>query len=87
VRITIALAGLSEAGSRIMIRNDFDRKDSRAARVTSTVGWFGLANRKRVCPPDNLLQSLRAIARSDVFKTFPTAAVSRGRDDMRTPFI
>ncbi len=69
VRITIALAGLSEDGSRMIIRNDFYREDSLAARVTSTAGWFDLANRKLVCPPDNLLQSLRAIAHSDDFKT------------------
>jgi acyl-CoA thioester hydrolase len=71
VRITIELAGLSEDGSRMIIRNDFYRKDTLAARVTSTAGWFDLANRKLVCPPDDLLEALRAIAHSDDFKALP----------------
>ena len=71
VRITIALAGLSDDGSRMIIRNDFYRNDTLAARVTSTAGWFDLASRKLVCPPDNLLQSLRAIAHSDDVRALP----------------
>lgn len=71
VRITIELAGLSEDGSRMIIRNDFYRKDTLAARVTSTAGWFDLVNRKLVCPPDDLLKALRAIAHSDDFKALP----------------
>ena len=71
VRISIMLAGLSEDGSRMIIRNDFYRKDTLAARVTSTAGWFDLANRKLVCPPADLLQALRAIAHSDDFQALP----------------
>ena len=76
IRISLALAGLSDDGSRMILRNDFYRKEVLAARVTSTAGWFDLANRKLVCPPSDLLQSLRAIARSDDFKTLPN-----GRQD------
>lgn len=43
-----------------MIRNDFYRKDSRAAPVTSTAGWFDLANRKLVLPAR---QSVAILAR------------------------
>lgn len=74
VRISLALAGLSEDGSRMMLRNDFYRKGTLAARVTSTAGWFDLANRKLVCPPADLLQSLREIAHSDDFKTLPNSS-------------
>lgn len=74
VRVTIALAGLSEDGSRMIIRNDFYRKDALAARVTSTAGWFDLANRRLVCPPGNLLQALRAIAHGDDFKALPNSS-------------
>lgn len=71
VRITIELAGLSEDGGRMIIRNDFYRKSMLAARVTSTAGWFDLANRKLVCPPDDLLIALRAISRTSDFKALP----------------
>lgn len=71
VRISMMLAGLSEDGSRMILRNDFYRKDTLAARVTSTAGWLDLANRKLVCPPAELLQSLCAIAHSDDFKILP----------------
>ncbi len=71
VRITMALAGLSEDGSRMKLRNDFYRQDALAARVTSTAGWFDLANRKLTSPPQALLDALRALARSDDFEILP----------------
>lgn len=71
VRISMMLAGLSEDGSRMILRNDFYRKDTLAARVTSTAGWLDLANRKLVCPPAELLHSLSAIAHSNDFQTLP----------------
>ena len=74
VRISMMLAGLSEDGSRMILRNDFFRGDSLAACVTSTAGWFDLASRKLVCPPESLLQSLRALTRSDDFKTLPDSS-------------
>ncbi len=74
VRVTMMLAGLSEDGSRMMLRNDFYRKDVLAARVTSTAGWFDLANRKLVCPPPDLLQILREGDRSEDFKVLPNSS-------------
>lgn len=68
VRISMLLAGLSEDGSRMILRNDFYRKDTLAARVTSTAGWLDLANRKLVCPPAELLRALRALTHSDDFQ-------------------
>ncbi len=73
VRITLSLAGLSEDGSRMRLRNDFYRKDALAARVTSTAGWFDLAQRKLVCPPDKLAGFVRALAHSDDFAVLPNS--------------
>lgn len=71
VRITMALAGLSEDGGRMKLRNDFYREEVLAARVTSSAGWFDLANRKLTCPPQALLDALRALTRSDDFEVLP----------------
>jgi len=73
VRITMSLAGLSDDGSRMKLRNDFYRKDTLAARVTSTAGWFDLNARKLVCPPDPLLVHLRALTHSDDFEALPNS--------------
>jgi len=73
LRVSISLAGLSEDGSRMMIRNDFVRGAVPAARVTSTAGWFDLSQRKLVCPPDKLLQALRDLEQSEDFKVLPSS--------------
>jgi acyl-CoA thioester hydrolase len=44
-----------------------------AVRVTSTGGWLDLDARKLVAPPDNLLQALLAMPRSDDFETFASS--------------
>lgn len=72
VSVTFSLAGLSDDGSRMMLRNDFYRKGTLAARVTSTGGWMDLAARKLVCPPDNLLKLLNALERSEDFSVLPS---------------
>ncbi len=69
--VTVSLAGLSEDGSRMKMRNEFFRKETLAARVTTTAGWMDLANRKLVRPPEKLLQALRSLARSDDFTALP----------------
>ena len=73
VRITMAIAGLSEDGSRMMLRNDFYKNDTLAARVTSTAGWIDLARRKLVCPPADLLGHLRALDRSEDYRDLPNS--------------
>jgi acyl-CoA thioester hydrolase len=73
VRVTMMLAGLSEDGSRMKLRNDFYRKDVLAARVTSTAGWLDLTQRKLVCPPEALLQALRDADRSEDFQALPNS--------------
>lgn len=74
VRITMSMAGLSEDGSRMRLRNDFYRKDALAARVTSVAGWFDLGQRKLVTPPENLLVILRALDYSDDFIALPNSS-------------
>lgn len=73
VRVTLSLAGLSEDGSRMILRNDFYRQHDLAARVTSTAGWFDLAKRKLIAPPAHLLKPLRDLARSEDFKDLPSS--------------
>src|SRR5271155_209636 len=46
-RVTLCLAGLSEDGSRFLIRNTFYRVDGKlAARVTTSGGWLDLKRRR-----------------------------------------
>lgn len=73
IRVTMSLSGLSEDGSRMKLRNDFYKGETLAARVTSTAGWFDLANRKLVCPPPQLLKPLRELGRSGDFLELPNS--------------
>ncbi len=74
LRVTIALAGLADDGSRFSIRNEFYRADGKlAARVTSTGGWLDLAARKLVTPPAALLAALRSLPRTEDFGDLPSS--------------
>jgi len=74
VTVDLVLAGLSEDHKRFRIRNHFYREDRQmAARVTSTGGWLDLEARKLIVPPDNLLQALQAMPRSEDFETLPAS--------------
>jgi acyl-CoA thioester hydrolase len=73
LRVSLCLAGLSDDGSRMMLRNAFIREGVLAARVTSTAGWLDLATRKLVCPPPPLLQVVRDLGRSQDFVALPTS--------------
>jgi acyl-CoA thioester hydrolase len=74
LRVTIALAGLAEDGSRFAIRNEFFRQDGRlAARVTSAGGWLDLEARRLRAPPPDLLAALRAMARTEDFQTLASS--------------
>jgi acyl-CoA thioester hydrolase len=73
LRVTLLTAGLSDDGSRFLIRNEFWRADDTlAARVTSAGGWLDLSARKLVVPPDLLQAALRAIPRADDFHVLPS---------------
>lgn len=69
--ITFSLAGLSEDGSRMILRNEFFRKGTLAARVTSAAGWLDLSTRKLTCPPEKLVRALHDLERSADFKDLP----------------
>jgi acyl-CoA thioester hydrolase len=69
IRIDFQLAGISDDASRFRIRNEIYREDGqKAARVTSLGGWFDLAARKLVAPPEPLAAALRALDRSEDFE-------------------
>jgi len=71
--ITFETAGLSEDGSRWLIRNEFLRSDSKlAARVTSTGGWLDLSLGKLVPAPVGLLEALRELPRMSDFQQLLT---------------
>jgi acyl-CoA thioester hydrolase len=73
-RATLALAGLSDDGSRWLLRNEFFRGDGRlAATVTSAGGWLDLRARALVGAPDRLLQTLQLLARTDDFQNLSTS--------------
>lgn len=79
IRVTLMSAGLSEDGSRFIVRNEFWRSDGeRAATVTSTGGWLDQVNRKLVAPPEGLLEALQSLDRAEGFQ--PLLTVVR-RDD------
>ena len=73
LRITLALAGLAEDGSRFLLRNEFRRADGKmAATVTSAGGWLDQTLRKLVAPPEALLATLRLLPQTDDFQTLPS---------------
>ena len=72
--VTMSAAGLSPDGSRMLLRNEFFRQDILAARVTSTVGWFDLEQRKLVKPTAKLLEALQALDRTDDFRELPSSS-------------
>jgi len=76
LRVTVSLAGLSDDGSRMMLRNEFFRAANLAARVTSTAGWLDLTARKLVAPPEGLLAALRDLAQTDDFVALPNSGRS-----------
>jgi acyl-CoA thioester hydrolase len=74
LRATLAMVGLSEDGSRFILRNEFWRKDGTlAARVTSAGGWLDLTVRKLALPPEALLTALRSLPQTDDFQTLPSS--------------
>ena len=74
MKVTFSLAGLSEDGSRMKLRNDFYRGDVLAARVTSTGGWLDLAARKLIAPPAELTAILRSLGNSDDYQELPASS-------------
>ena len=73
-RVTLALAGLSDDGSRFLLRNEFWRAGEQlAARVTSAGGWLDLSLRKLATPPHALLTALRSLSETSDFQALPSS--------------
>ena len=79
LRITLAIAALSEDGGRFTLRNEFWKAEGTlAARVSSYAGWLDLSARRLVVPPEALLAALRSLPQTDDFQVLPS---SRSKTD------
>ncbi len=79
LRVTLALAGIADDGSRFLMRNEFWRGDGKlAARVSSAGGWLDLSIRKLVAPPPALLATLHSLARSEDFHILSSSIKAGG---------
>jgi acyl-CoA thioester hydrolase len=74
--VTLTSAGLSDDGSRFVLRNTVlrDADGEPAAVVTSTGGWLDLDHRRLAAPPPELADLLRALPRDDDFAVLPSSA-------------
>lgn len=78
IRVTYALAGHAEDGSRFLLRHEIFRPDGAlSARVTSAGGWLHLAERKLIAPPAALLTAMNALERTSDFVTLPSSVKAR----------
>jgi acyl-CoA thioester hydrolase len=74
LKVTLSQVGLSEDGSRFLIRNEVYRSDGKlAARVTSAGGWLDLSNRKLVLPPQALFKAMQSLPRTDDFQVLESS--------------
>ena len=74
MKVTYTQAGLSEDGSRFLVRNEFYKADGKlSARVTSTGGWLDLTTRKLIVPPTAMLQAMQALAKTDDFQVLTSS--------------
>ena len=74
IKISISTAGISEDGSRYIIRNEFFRPDGKiAARINSYGTWLDLAGRKIIVPPEKLQMVLKALPKTEDYKEIPSA--------------
>jgi len=78
--VTLTLVALAADGGRMIMRNEFFRDGTLAARVTSTVVWFDLAQRRPTCPPEALLAVIRGIEPSADFAVLPAAATAKPKE-------
>jgi acyl-CoA thioester hydrolase len=68
-RVTLAVAGQSEDGSRFLLRNEFFKADGQlCARLLSRGGWLDLAVRRLTAPPPGLLEAMRRMGRTADFQ-------------------
>jgi acyl-CoA thioester hydrolase len=70
--VNFRIAGMSGDGSRFRIVNEIRRADGElSARVTTLGGWFDLAARRLVAPPEALAAALRALEKTENFEVLP----------------
>ncbi len=78
ITVTLVMAGLSEDGSRFLMRNEIFRPDGKlSARVTSAGGWLDLGARKLVRPPEALHAALRSLPQTADFLSLPSSIRER----------
>ncbi len=74
ITVTLALAGLSEDGSRWQLRSEIFRGDGKlAARIDSVGGWLDLTARKLVTPSPALLATWRSLYQTDDHQVLPSS--------------
>ncbi len=68
IKVRLLLAGLSEDGSKFILKNEFYGADGKiAADVTSSGGWLDLIERKLIAPPEALFSALSKLSKSSDF--------------------
>lgn len=78
IRVTYALAGHADDGSRFVLRHEIFRPDGAlSARVSSTGGWLDLTERKLIAPPPSLLSAMNALERTPDFEVLPSSVRPR----------
>lgn len=79
ITVTLTIAGLSQDGSRVLMRNEFLRPDGKlCAKVTSAGGWLDLSVRKLVAPPQSLLGALQSLPQTGDFMVLPSRVRKAG---------
>jgi acyl-CoA thioester hydrolase len=76
LRVNFLLGGISDDGSRTLWVNEFYRADALAARITTTIVFLDLRDRKLVSAPDRLVGILKTLPRLDPFVELPSALKS-----------
>jgi acyl-CoA thioester hydrolase len=74
IKVTLNMAGMSDDGSRWLLRQDIVRADDKlCARVTSSGGWMDLTARKLIAPPEALLAIFKAVTPTADFVELPSS--------------
>lgn len=73
-KISLALSGLSDDGSRFAVRCDVIRADGKAAaKIISTCAWLDSALQKFTNPPPQLVAALKQLPLSSDYQTLLSA--------------
>jgi acyl-CoA thioester hydrolase len=68
--VTNELAGISEDNTRFILRNQFIKDNGKlACKISSLVAFFDLTTRKMIAPPENLMNAILSLPRSEDFST------------------